>query len=470
MTKTAQGILLSTVLATITACGSTKPANTGTGGRGGAGGTSSIAGSSGTAGSTATAGTMGSAGADAGTGTTGAAGSDAGSDAANDVPAQTDGGTTTTNIKAATGGTVTAAGLTVVIPAGALAADTDITVAVSDGVGLPGAATLVAKVYDLGPTGTNFLKPVGLAIDFDTAKVAAPKVATVAFLQTGAWVRLADSSTNGTKASATTTHFTPFSVVNADPLTTDAGATPDSADAAPVVQCGTAPYSPFAASIIAGGGATLPPSAHLRSNICGAGTFLDIPLSPGGTFQGQGTIYLQNTPQFLTATASDDSAYPFLTQEFTSLTNAQVPLLTGLPFTLSAKTSAFHPPGYGPGVGNAYILIQLNKSSAAAPCNDDDGITISVVGSTHPEAIVYYVTSTTAYSTTGPSVKGKENVSIILKPSSALEYVQIMGTKPSCSVDTGITATSNVRKVGFTGLIPIAPDSTTFAQASVAAP
>ena len=61
-------------------------------------------------------------------------------------------------------------------------------------------------------------------------------------------------------------------------------------------------------------------------------------------------------------------------------------------------------------------------------------------------------------------------MSIILKPSSALEYVQIMGTKPSCSVDTGITATSNVRKIGFTGLIPIAPDSTTFAQASVAAP
>ena len=42
MTKTAQGILLSTVLATITACGSTKPANTGTGGSGGAGGTSGI--------------------------------------------------------------------------------------------------------------------------------------------------------------------------------------------------------------------------------------------------------------------------------------------------------------------------------------------------------------------------------------------------------------------------------------------
>jgi hypothetical protein len=244
----------------------------------------------------------------------------------------------------------------------------------------------------------------------------------------------------------------------------------DSADAAPVVQCGTAPYSPFAAAIIAGGGATLPPSAHLRSNICDAGTFLDIPLSLGGTFQGQGTIYLQNTPQFVTATASDDSAYPFLSQEFTSLADAPIPILKGLPFTLAAKTSALHPPGYGPGVGNAYILIQLNKSSDAAPCDGDDGITISMVGSAHPEAIVYYDTSTTAYSTTGPSVNGKENVSIILTPSSALEYVQITGTKPSCSVDTGITSTSNLRKIGFTGLIPIAADSTTFAQASVAAP
>jgi hypothetical protein len=250
---------------------------------------------------------------------------------------------------------------------------------------------------------------------------------------------------------------------------TDAG-TDGAAGAPSGFQCGTAPYSPFAAAIVAGGGATLPPSAHLRSNICAAGTFLDIPLSLGGVFQGQGTIYLQNTPQFVTATASDDSAYPFLTQEFTSLADAPIPILKGLPFTLAAKTSALHPPGYSPGAGNAYILIQLNKSKDAAPCNGDDGITISLVGSAHPEAIVYYVTSTTAYSTTGPSVTGKENVSIILKPSSALEYVQIMGTKPSCSVDTGITATSNLRKIGFTGLIPIAPDSTTFAQASVAAP
>jgi hypothetical protein len=122
------------------------------------------------------------------------------------------------NIKAAQGGTITAEGLSVKIPAGALMADTDITVAISDGAGLPGAATLVGKVYDLGPTGTTFLKPVSLTIDFDAAKVVSPKVATVAFLDAGAWVALANSFTTGAKATGATTHFTPFGVVITDPV------------------------------------------------------------------------------------------------------------------------------------------------------------------------------------------------------------------------------------------------------------
>ena len=113
------------------------------------------------------------------------------------------------------------------------------------------------------------------------------------------------------------------------------------------------------------------------------------------------------------------------------------------------------------GVTSLPAAVTANGYDVYVYCDDD---TIGVVRN------ATYVIGTTAYSTTCPSVTGKENVSIILKPSSALEYVQIMGTKPSCSVDTGITATSNLRKIGFTGLIPIAPDSTTFAQASVAAP
>lgn len=133
-------------------------------------------------------------------------------------PATGGSATATTNIKAADGGTITADGLKLTIPPGALMADTNITVGVSDGAALPGASTLVAKVYELGPTGTMFLKPVALTIDFDTTKLVSPKVATVAFLEGQAWVALAGSFTTGAKATATTTHFTPFSVVSTDPV------------------------------------------------------------------------------------------------------------------------------------------------------------------------------------------------------------------------------------------------------------
>lgn len=126
--------------------------------------------------------------------------------------------TATKNVKAVEGGTITADGLAVRIPPGALMTDTDITVAIADGARLPGAATLVGKVYELGPTGTKFLKPVSITIDFDAVKLVSPKVPAVAFLEAGAWVVLADSATTGTKATATTTHFTPFSVVSTDPV------------------------------------------------------------------------------------------------------------------------------------------------------------------------------------------------------------------------------------------------------------
>jgi hypothetical protein len=187
-----------------------------------------VAGSGG-AGGTPTTGTGGSAGAgtggaqDAGTGTGGSSDSGTADTASGGAGGTATGGTggsatTTMNIKAAEGGTIAAEGLTVKIPAGALMADTDITVAVSDGAGLPAAATLAGKVYDLGPNGTTFLKPVSVTIDFDAAKVVAPKVATVAFLDAGAWVPLAGSFTTGMKASATTTHFTNFGVVITDPV------------------------------------------------------------------------------------------------------------------------------------------------------------------------------------------------------------------------------------------------------------
>jgi hypothetical protein len=207
-------------LASLAACGTS---NKDAGGSGAAAGTqaagtggTSIAGSGGTE----DGGMGGSSGSgdnsDAGTGGTSVVGADG------STPA-------TMNIKAAEGGTVTAEGLTVVIPPGALMADTDVTVAISDGADLPAATTLVAKVYELGPTGTKFLKPVNITIAFDAAKLVAPKVATVAFLEAGAWVPLADSATTGTTALATTTHFTPFGVVSTDPVVVNCTGMPKAA-------------------------------------------------------------------------------------------------------------------------------------------------------------------------------------------------------------------------------------------------
>ncbi|HXI57598.1 MAG TPA: hypothetical protein VNO55_16145 [Polyangia bacterium] len=198
-------------LASLAACGGSSSTTAGSGGTGGeTAGTGGLSGGSG--GSTQDADLDGASdqGGGGAPGTGGAGGM---------APGGTGGSNATAyNIKAAEGGTVTAEGLTVKIPAGALAADTDITVAISDGAGLPGAANLAGKVFDLGPSGTMFARPVTLTFDFDTTKVVAPKVAMVAFLQAGAWVTLADSFITGGKASATTTHFTPYGVVITDPV------------------------------------------------------------------------------------------------------------------------------------------------------------------------------------------------------------------------------------------------------------
>ncbi len=124
--------------------------------------------------------------------------------------------TTTTTINALAGGTITIDGLVLEIPPGALAVDTAISVAVSDGASLPAAATLVAKVYDLGPSGTTFSIPVRLTIDVDTARLGG-KNPVVSYLSAGAWVALTNSvSAAAGKVTASTTHFTPFGVVGSD--------------------------------------------------------------------------------------------------------------------------------------------------------------------------------------------------------------------------------------------------------------
>jgi len=116
-------------------------------------------------------------------------------------------------IDAAKGGKVSYESVAVDIPAGALAKDTEITVAVVDSAKLPDAKQLVGDVYDLGPDGTQFAKPVKLTFDVAGAKFAENEVPTLAFLSKNTWTFLDDSQFKDGKVIATTTHFTPFGVV-----------------------------------------------------------------------------------------------------------------------------------------------------------------------------------------------------------------------------------------------------------------
>jgi len=117
------------------------------------------------------------------------------------------------DISAADGGELTLDGITASIPAGALADDTTLTVEVLDASKQPGADDIVADVYDFGPDGTEFLKPVTLELAVGSLKVPTGKDAVLAYLDGDAWVPLSDSKLKSGKVSATTMHFTPFTVV-----------------------------------------------------------------------------------------------------------------------------------------------------------------------------------------------------------------------------------------------------------------
>jgi len=66
-------------------------------------------------------------------------------------------------------------------------------------------------VFDFGPDGTKFNKPVTLTLEFK-GTVPEGKTATIAFLENGKWEVLADSKASDGKVVASTTHFTPFVV------------------------------------------------------------------------------------------------------------------------------------------------------------------------------------------------------------------------------------------------------------------
>jgi len=98
------------------------------------------------------------------------------------------------------------------VPKGAVADDVELTVAVKAKTGLPEAKSIAVDVYDYGPDGTKFEKPVKLSFDMQGVKVPKGKKAAVAFLKDGKWNTLPTKVTDG-KADAETTHFTPYTLL-----------------------------------------------------------------------------------------------------------------------------------------------------------------------------------------------------------------------------------------------------------------
>ncbi|MCA9583464.1 MAG: hypothetical protein KC416_16805, partial [Myxococcales bacterium] len=131
-------------------------------------------------------------------------------DALDDLTEDTSTSSTSKMITAADGGKVELEGATLDIPAGALEADTEITVATKTTKSLPDSDNVASKGYDFGPDGLTFLKPVTLTIP---ATIPGDKTAVMAFLDGTTWTELGDSATADGKVTATTTHFTTFAVI-----------------------------------------------------------------------------------------------------------------------------------------------------------------------------------------------------------------------------------------------------------------
>jgi hypothetical protein len=121
--------------------------------------------------------------------------------------------TTTVHITAAAGGTVADPGgkTSLVIPPGALAKDTDITLALT-----PAANGAVVEVSEFGPDGLTFLKPVALTIKADAALATTGKALALAVLENGAFKALEGSMYAGGAATASIMHFSKYSIILVD--------------------------------------------------------------------------------------------------------------------------------------------------------------------------------------------------------------------------------------------------------------
>jgi hypothetical protein len=157
---------------------------------------------------------------------------DAGRDASTADAGNPEAGTTITQTVGASGATITAPGVTLTIPAGALAADTPITVETSV-AGVPHGYTALSPLYAFGPSGTTFLAPATVELAF-TAGGSNP---TVYWSNAGGGFDPLSTTVTASVASALISRLASGFVGSAQ--TTDAAETDDaSADATVVAESG----------------------------------------------------------------------------------------------------------------------------------------------------------------------------------------------------------------------------------------
>jgi len=101
------------------------------------------------------------------------------------------------------------------IPAGALSADTEVTVKPISKSGQPDEANLGSDVYEFGPSGTQFSKPVTISIEI-TGSVPETKSAKLAILKDNKWEAVSGSKVEGTKVSGQVTHFSKYVILFVD--------------------------------------------------------------------------------------------------------------------------------------------------------------------------------------------------------------------------------------------------------------
>lgn len=135
--------------------------------------------------------------------------SDSGDGGNTSAPDPDEGQTFTETITAAEGGTLATAsgGAQIAIPAGALDADTEISIEV-----MPASGEAQTSIYEFGPDGTTFAQPVTISIKYDGSP-GDDKKAVLAWHDGSEWVEVAGSGVASGVVSGDVNHFTRFTII-----------------------------------------------------------------------------------------------------------------------------------------------------------------------------------------------------------------------------------------------------------------